>query len=509
MVWSGPLLPSIIESRPGYPILAKQGAFAESSKKKMMPSDNRSRQNLALGKQAAAKATCDSCEQALSAQTELYGCAFEYTFCPDCARKAQYICGHCGGELSRKDELGADGKSIAQRNQPWLIWVASFGIWSIAALAAGMTVYRLYRATRSPMALTSALGIQFCQILTYAPLTPFAFAFATRYPIRRNNWMIRSLLYLAGGLVFTVAHVALQSVTPFGFWDPNYHEWRSAIWNSHSHTFGIQWSVLPNQFLTSLFNDIFGAFIPIALVAHIVSYTRTLRERELRAARLEEQLTKTRLQVLKSQLQPHFLFNTMHSISALMLIDVRAADRMMTRLGDLLRMSLESAGTQITTLSREIEFLNCYLEIEKVRFAERLAVTLDISPETLDALVPHLLLQPLVDNAVKHGVSRLPGGGEIRIAAARQAHQLKIQICDNGPGISSRGTLPSGGLGLRITRERLASLYGHDQSLELLSLPEGWTRAQVCIPFFARGGVDGQDTSTTVWRTDLPARSYE
>ncbi|MGC2765247.1 MAG: histidine kinase [Candidatus Acidiferrum sp.] len=350
--------------------------------------------------------------------------------------------------------------------------------------------------------------MQFCQILTYAPLTPFAFAFATRYPIRRNNWVMRSLLYLVGGLVFTVAHVALQSMTPFGFWDPNYHEWRSAIWDSHSHAFGIEWSVLPEQFVTSLFNDIFGAFIPITLVAHIVSHTRTLRERELRAVQLEEQLTKTRLQVLKSQLQPHFLFNTMNSISSLMLTDVRAADRMLTRLGDLLRMSLELTGTQITTLRREIEFVSCYLEIEKARFNDRLRVTLDISPDTLDALVPHLLLQPLVDNAVKHGVSRLPGGGEIRIAATTRARQLKIEICDNGPGISNRGTLPSSGLGLRITRERLRSLYGHEQSLELLGLPEGGTRAQVSIPFLARGRADGQDTSTTVARTDLPARCY-
>ena len=241
-----------------------------------------------------------------------------------------------------------------------------------------------------------------------------------------------------------------------------------------------------------MFNDIVDTFIPIALVAHVVSYTRTLRERELRAVQLEEQLAKTRLQVLKSQLQPHFLFNTMHSISALMLTDVRAADRMMTRLGDLLRMSLESAGTQITTLSREIEFLNCYLEIEKVRFAERLTVTFDISPATLDASVPHLLLQPLVDNAVKHGISHLLGGGEIRITAATKADQLQIEISDNGPGISKAGTLPSTGLGLSITRERLESLYGRDQSLELLSLPEGGTTAQVCIPFRVRAK-DGKD----------------
>src|SRR6202158_3566639 len=123
----------------------------------------------------------------------------------------------------------------------------------------------------------------------------------------------------------------------------------------------------------------------------------------------------------------------MHSISALRLTDVQAADRMMTRLSDLLRMSLEASGTQITTLSRELEFLNCYLEIEKVRFEERLTVVLNIAPETLDAQVPHLLLQPLVDNAVKHGISKLSVGGEIRITVRRQDNELQLQIKDNGP----------------------------------------------------------------------------
>jgi two-component system, LytTR family, sensor kinase len=472
-----------------------------------MSSDSQSGQKLVLGERFVPKATCGSCEQELSAFTESYSCTFEHTFCPVCAGKGKYICLHCGGQLSGKDESGTHGKPTASKNGPWLTWAISFGVWSIVALAAGATIFRLEHATRSPMTLTTALGMQFCQILTYAPLTPFAFAFATRYPIRRNNWMIRTQLYLTGGLIFTAAHVVLQSMTPFGFWDPNDHEWRSAFWDSHSHVFEIHWSVLTELFVTSLFNDIFGAFIPIILVSQIVSYTRALRERELRAVQLEEQLTKTRLQVLKSQLRPHFLFNTMHSISSLMLTDVRAADRMLTRLGDLLRMSLESIGAQITTLSREIEFVNCYLEIEKARFAERLSVAFEISPETLDAMVPHLLLQPLVDNSFKHGISQLPDGGEIRIAATIQGHQLKIEISDNGPGISNSETPTPGGLGLRITRERLESLYGANQSLELLSRSEGGTTAQVLIPFRTRGGNSGQNTLGAVSRADLPARS--
>lgn len=388
------------------------------------------------------------------------------------------------------DDLG-EAKSSPPKRRPWLIWVVSFGVWALVALAAGVTVYRLSLATRSPMALRAALALEACQILTYAPLTPFVFTFANRFPIRRNNWKRLTPLYLAAGLAFTAVHVALQSVTPFGFWDPTHREWRSVIWDPHTHKFGVVWSVLPEEFLTSLFNDLGSTFIPIVLVAYVVSYNRALRERELRAVQLEGQLAQARLQALKSQLQPHFLFNTMHSISSLMLTDVKAADRMMTRLGDLLRMTLESAGTQITTLSREVEFLNCYLEIEKVRFAERLSVILDLSPETLDASVPHLLLQPLVDNSVKHGIAKLPDGGEIRIAAERQGDQLQIEISDNGPGLSNQATLPSSRLGLRITRERLESLYGGDQSLELLSLPDGGTMARVCIPFRVWTGSNG------------------
>jgi len=203
----------------------------------------------------------------------------------------------------------------------------------------------------------------------------------------------------------------------------------------------------------------------------------------LRASQLQAQLAKARLQALKSQLQPHFLFNTMHSISALMLTDVWAADRMMTRLSDLLRLSLEAERTQVTTLSRELESVNCYLEIEKIRFEERLNIVSDIAPETLDAHVPHLLLQPLVDNAIKHGISKLPGAGEIRIAVKRVDGELQLEIRDNGPGFGETRSSQHEGLGLRVTRERLESLYGQNQSLELLTPPEGGALVQVRIPF--------------------------
>ena len=164
------------------------------------------------------------------------------------------------------------------------------------------------------------------------------------------------------------------------------------------------------------------------------------RRRNFRAAQLEGRLQAGAFSATaESQTAAHFLFDAMHSISALMLTDVRAADRMMTRLSDLLRMSLEAEGTQVIALNRELEFVNCYLEIEKIRFEERLNVTLDISPETLDAQVPHLLLQPLVDNAVKHGIARLLLPEQIRITVKSQGGELQLEVSDNGPGFGKTG----------------------------------------------------------------------
>jgi LytS/YehU family sensor histidine kinase len=149
-------------------------------------------------------------------------------------------------------------------------------------------------------------------------------------------------------------------------------------------------------------------------------------------------------------------------------------------------MSLEGDGTQITTLSRELEFVNGYLEIEKLRFEDRIRVVLDIAPDTLDAQVPNLLLQPLVENAVRHGVSRLPSGGEIRITASHSERSLRLQIKDNGPGlVGSAGVQSKGGLGLGSTRERLRTLYGDDQELDIRNAAGVGVEVNVRIPFFA------------------------
>ena len=435
---------------------------------------------------------CAGCARDLPTDAEAYVCSYECTFCAECTSRKQNICPNCGGELVRRprrhnsagsEETGDEDGEAQVRDRPGLIWAVAFAVWTFISLAATATIYQLYRRFNGGIGLGEIAGMEFSQVLTYAPLTPLVFALAVRYPLQRGNWVKRSLLHLAAGLVFTLVHISLRAATPYGYWDPASRQWTSAIWDSHAHAFRAPWVVLRSMFLGSVVDDVTGAYVPIVLVAHAVSYYRRFRERELRATQLEGQLAKAHLQRLKSQLQPHFLFNTMHSISALMLTDVNAADRMMCRLSDLLRISLETADTQITTLNRELEFVTCYLEIEKVRFEERMKVIFDIAPETLDAQVPHLLLQPLVDNAVKHGISKVSVGGEIRITVRRQDNELQLQIKDNGPGVRKTGTLATNGLGLRITRERLESLYVQNQSLELVSPPEGGVTIRVCIPF--------------------------
>jgi LytS/YehU family sensor histidine kinase len=167
-----------------------------------------------------------------------------------------------------------------------------------------------------------------------------------------------------------------------------------------------------------------------------------------------------------------------------MFSDVRAADRMMARLSELLRMSLEEGTEQMTTLNRELEFVNGYLEIEKMRFGERLAIDLNISPETLDAQVPHLLLQPLVENAVQHGIAKLSSKGEITISSRQDGRSLWLTISDNGPGFDDADcSIPKAGLGIGTSRERLQTLYGDNQNLSFRVRPQAGTEVTIRIPF--------------------------
>src|SRR5579871_305527 len=255
------------------------------------------------------KIQCEVCTRPLPPEVEAYICSYNCTFCPDCAIAGQDICRHCGGELvprpRRRKSTAIEERTeeeqtekVDTRNNAGLIWAASFGIWTFVSLAATATIYELYRPANGGAHLGTIAGMEFSQILTYAPLTPFAFAFASRYPIQRENWVRRSLFHLAAGLVFTLLHISFRAATPYGYWDPEHRQWSSAIWNSYNHTFREPWVVLKSMFFSSVVDDITGAYISIVLVAHAISYYRRLQERELLASKLESQLAKAHLQTL-------------------------------------------------------------------------------------------------------------------------------------------------------------------------------------------------------------------
>src|SRR5215208_4659856 len=219
--------------------------------------------------------------------------------------------------------------------------------------------------------------------------------------------------------------------------------------------------------------------------SYAYEYYERFRERELRAAALESRLARAELEVLRMQLHPHFLFNTLHAISVLVRErETDAADRMLTRLSDLLRMSLDNAarGAQEVPLARELEFLDGYLDIQKTRFGERLRVRVDAEPAALGALVPSLVLQPLVENAVRHAIAPRPEGGRLDVAASVRDGVLTLEVRDDGPGLAAGTAAFERGVGLSNTRARLAQLYGARGGIAFRDAPGGGLVVAVTVP---------------------------
>jgi LytS/YehU family sensor histidine kinase len=219
---------------------------------------------------------------------------------------------------------------------------------------------------------------------------------------------------------------------------------------------------------------------------------RRARAAELRSARLEAHLAEARLGALRTQLHPHFLFNTLNGILPLIRLDPEAAARTLVQLGDLLRASLQSDATHLVPLSREVDFLRRYLEIEKTRFRDRLTVTFDVAGDVLDAAVPSFVLQPLVENAVKHGVSRCPGPGTLSLAARRDGAALAVEVRNEAPGADAGPLPPSDGVGLSNARARLVQLYGGAASLETGPAGDDGFRALLRVPFAHSGETPGE-----------------
>src|SRR5262245_57197481 len=302
------------------------------------------------------------------------------------------------------------------RKEFWLRVAIVLGIWTVLAFVltgqAQLFLYfaELARADLSPQGHNYGLGELFwntlAECLIWVPLTLAIFGLAKRFPFGRGQWPRSLLVHVLACLLFGFFQTALMVLA-------------AEVIRHDIPKPTVTANVLFFYFVAKLNNNIFFYWAILA-ICQILTYYRRFRERELRSSQLEAKLAQTQLQILKMQLHPHFLFNTLNAISALIHKDVELADRMIARLGDLLRATLENASKQEVPLRQELDFIQPYLEIEKARLGPRLTVHLDIDPAVMDAKVPNLILQPLVENAIRHGIAERPGPGRIQIQAARE-----------------------------------------------------------------------------------------
>jgi signal transduction histidine kinase len=287
----------------------------------------------------------------------------------------------------------------------------------------------------------------------WALFTPAIVWLSQHYRFERQGLIRACLVHLPSVVVFSFGHIAAMGGV----------QWWIAT--SAGRTFP-WWEEVQRTALQYIDWEMM-TYWAIAGLSHAVLYYRESKDRAVRASQLETRLVEAQLQALQQQLQPHFLFNTLHAISALMHRDIEAADRTLMRLSDLLRMTLENLGQQEITLQAELDFLFKYVQIEQTRFADRLIVRYDIQPDTLDGLVPNLILQPLVENAIKHGVAKKAGLGHIDISARRDGDKLLLEVRDDGVGLSEDAlTALQKGIGVSTTRARLQHLFGADYRFE-------------------------------------------
>ena len=344
----------------------------------------------------------------------------------------------------------------------WVKWLVGVGFWTLIGLSFACQFY--IRSSQE------GLDVSWRQAISYALGDWYVFALLSVPVIRLARTLHfeagtrgRSLAaHLLGSVLFSLAYMVLRA------WVGT---WQSAA----SFTEAFQ----PLLVKTWHFNILI--YWVMVAVACAFDYYRKYRERELRSIELEKRLVQAKLQALQMQLNPHFLFNSLHSISALMHQNVEAADRMISRLSDLLRAALDNTEMQEVPLRDELSFLRRYLEIEQIRFGSRLQVEIDAAPETLSARVPNLILQPLVENAIRHGIEPHARPGRIRMLARREHDELTLEVHDNGSGLVSRA--PVDGVGLSNTRARLHTLYGDAYMFDFLNPPEGGLVVRLIIPF--------------------------
>jgi two-component system, LytTR family, sensor kinase len=348
----------------------------------------------------------------------------------------------------------------------WVEPALIFAAWTIFGLLLANQFYMQADLRGRPVTWEEVLWHGMLEGCLWAFTTLAIFWLARRFPLERGRVLPSIAVHLVAAIVLTLARAGFMVELS-----------RRVDWlgeRSFSRQF---WG-------SSSVNLVFYALL--LGIAHTMHYYGRYRERERAAEQLARGLTEARLQALKMQLQPHFLFNTLNAISALIPAEAKPARRMLARLGDLLRITLEHEETQEVTLREELAFLEPYLEIEQARLEDRLTVVMEIAPETLDARVPHLILQPLVENAIRHGIAPRIGPGRVEISATRGPDDrvLHLAVRDDGPGVDRDDQVRTRRrVGLSNIRSRLDQLYDGEHRFALENHVDGGVIVRISLPF--------------------------
>ncbi len=342
-----------------------------------------------------------------------------------------------------------------------------FAGWTAAGVFFASQLYFLYPITSGGREISfgRALLVNLPFYWLWALLTPAILGLARRFPLERSRWKRSLAVHVGASVVLSAAQLLVAGALLY------------AVVQSGG-TNSLSWAL--------------GSFFRLNFHANVLTYAALVglawgaetyekfRDRELAASRFQTQLVSAELGALKMQLQPHFLFNTLNAIAALLKSKPDAAESMVLQLAEFLRLTLRNTGRAEVTLREELEFLERYLAIEKTRFGDRLATRFRIRSEVLDARVPNLLLQPLVENAIRHGIARSASASRLDVSATHEDGRLLLRVADDGPGLGPAPVVE--GIGLSNTRDRLRHLFGDDFTLSYGNAPGGGFAVALAFP---------------------------
>jgi two-component sensor histidine kinase len=340
----------------------------------------------------------------------------------------------------------------------WIIWLLVLSGWTALAVFFAVSSSLTFVAAYQPPQWRLTLLMSLTEWYTWAALTPLVSWLARRFPLRAGSAVTSLAVHAPAGFFIAVLKVTLTRILRIPIVGTNEY---FIISNLATH-YVIYWAIVA--------------------AVQALAYYRAGREGELRASQLEARLAEARLQLLKMQLHPHFLFNTLNTISELVHEDPRTADRMIASLSQLLRESLDVGTVDRVPLARELDLLERYVDIQRVRFGDRLDVGLDVDPAARDALVPPLILQPLVENSIRHGLAARVTAGRIRVRALRRGDRLVLEVEDDGAGLEPHAGTREG-VGLGNTRARLHQLYGQAHSVEIRNADGGGALVRLTMPW--------------------------